>query len=135
MKPFTHFPKTGNYKELKGFKEVKPFELYPTLVGKNIDNFYGMMDESGNEIVPFVYDDITTFLGVNEFVVKKDNKFGVTNDKNEPLTEIVYDKFFRIKKASDLPKEKKQNSSILQSKKTEVLLINLFDVLYDKKQA
>jgi hypothetical protein len=67
-------------------------------------------------------------FGVNEFVVKKDNKFGVTNDKNEPLTEIVYDKFFRIKKASDLPKEKKQNSSILQSKKTEVLLINLFKV-------
>ncbi|BEV05157.1 WG repeat-containing protein [Chryseobacterium gambrini] len=103
---YTFSPKTGNYKELKGFKEVKPFELYPTLVGKNIDNFYGMMDESGNEIVPFVYDDITTFLGVNEFVVKKDNKFGVTNDKNEPLTEIVYDKFFPDKKGIKLTKGK-----------------------------
>uniref|UniRef100_A0AAU6WR33 WG repeat-containing protein n=1 Tax=Chryseobacterium endophyticum TaxID=1854762 RepID=A0AAU6WR33_9FLAO len=30
-----------------------------------------MMDENGNEIVPFVYDDITTFLGANEFIVKK----------------------------------------------------------------
>ncbi|MGY6391767.1 hypothetical protein, partial [Vibrio parahaemolyticus] len=34
------------------------------------------------------------------------------------------------KKASDLPKEKKQNSFILQNKKTEVLLINCISGKY-----
>lgn len=103
---YTFSPTNGYYKPLKDFKEIKPLELYPALVGKNIDNFYGMMDENGNEIVPFVYDDITTFLGANEFVVKKDNKFGVTNQKNEPLTEIIYDKFLHDKKGIRLTKGK-----------------------------
>jgi hypothetical protein len=105
----THYefsPKDGKYKELKGFKEIKPSELYPMLVGKNIDNFYGVMDEEGNEVVPFIYDDITTFLGSNEFVVKKDNKFGVTNHKNEPLTEVIFEKYFPDKKGIKLTKGK-----------------------------
>lgn len=103
---YTFSPKTGLYKELKTLKEVRESELYPALVGKNSDDLYGMMDENGNEIVPFVYDDITTFLGANEFVVKKDNKFGVTNPQNEPLTEIIYDKFLHDKKGIRLTKGK-----------------------------
>ncbi|WP_294234645.1 WG repeat-containing protein [uncultured Chryseobacterium sp.] len=99
-------PKTGHYRELKDLKEIRESELYPALVGKNTGNFYGMMDENGNEIVPFVYDDITTFLGANEFIVKKDNKFGVTNHKNEPLTEVKYDKFIHDKKGIRLTKGK-----------------------------
>jgi hypothetical protein len=99
-------PKTGIYRELKDLKEIRESELYPALIGKNGDNLYGMMDENGNEMVPFVYDDITTFLGANEFVVKKNNKFGVTNHKNEPLTEVVYDKFFHDKKGIRLTKGK-----------------------------
>ena len=99
-------PKDGKYKELKGFKEIKFSELYPMLIGKSIDNFYGVLDEDGNEVVPFIYDDITTFLGSNEFVVKKDNKFGVTNHKNEPLTEVVFDKYFPDKKGIKLIKGK-----------------------------
>ncbi len=103
---YTFSPKTGLYKELKTLKEVRESELYPALVGKNSDDLYGMMDENGNEIVPFVYDDITTFLGANEFVVKKGNKFGVTNPQNEPLTEIIYDKFLHDKKGIRLTKGK-----------------------------
>ena len=103
---YTFSPKTGLYKELKTLKEVRESELYPALVGKNSGDLYGMMDENGNEIVPFVYDDITTFLGANEFVVKKGNKFGVTNPQNEPLTEIIYDKFLHDKKGIRLTKGK-----------------------------
>ncbi|WP_294301352.1 WG repeat-containing protein [uncultured Chryseobacterium sp.] len=99
-------PKTGIYKELKGLKEIRESELYPALVGKNALNLYGMMDENGNEIIPFIYDDITTFLGSNEFIVKKDNKFGLTNHKNEPLTEVKYDKFTNDKKGIRLTKGK-----------------------------
>lgn len=103
---YSFSPKNNTYKELKGFKEMKPFELYPLLIGKNIDNFYGILDEEGNEVVPFIYDDIETFLGANEFVVKKDNKFGVTNHKNEPLTEVVFDKYIQDKKGIKLTKGK-----------------------------
>jgi hypothetical protein len=91
---------------LKGFKEIKPFEMYPMLVGKNIDNFYGILNENGKEIVPFIYDDITTFSGANEFVVRKDNKFGVTNHKNEPLAEVTFDKYIQEKKGIKLIKGK-----------------------------
>lgn len=99
-------PKNGIYRELKTLKEVRESELYPELVGKNNDDLYGMMDENGNEIIPFIYDDITTFLGANEFVVKKNNKFGVTNHQNEPLTEMIYDKFLHDKKGIRLTKGK-----------------------------
>ncbi|WP_029296023.1 WG repeat-containing protein [Chryseobacterium hispalense] len=99
-------PKDGQYIELKGFKEIKPFEIYPMLVGKNIDNFYGILNENGKEIVPFIYDDITTFSGANEFVVRKDNKFGVTNHKNEPLAEVTFDKYIQEKKGIKLIKGK-----------------------------
>ncbi|KAA0129855.1 WG repeat-containing protein [Chryseobacterium sp. SN22] len=103
---YTFSPKTGQYKELKTLKEIRESELYPALVGKNGDNLYGMMDENGNEMVPFVYDDITTFLGADEFIVKKNNKFGVTNHQNEPLTEIIYDRFLHDKKGIRLTKSK-----------------------------
>ncbi|GAA5091605.1 hypothetical protein GCM10023210_19260 [Chryseobacterium ginsengisoli] len=103
---YTFSPKNGKYKELKGFKEMKPLEMYPMLVGKNVDNFYGVLDEDGNEVVPFIYDDIITFLGANEFIVKKDNKLGVTNDKYEPLTEVTFDKFIQDKKGIKLTRGK-----------------------------
>lgn len=103
---YTFSPKNGKYKELKGFKEMKPLEMYPMLVGKNVDNFYGVLDEDGNEVVPFIYDDIVTFLGANEFIVKKDNKLGVTNDKYEPLTEVIFDKFIQDKKGIKLTRGK-----------------------------
>jgi hypothetical protein len=105
-KYYAFSPKNGIYRELKTLKEVRESELYPELVGKNNDDLYGMMDENGNEIVPFIYDDITTFLGANEFVVKKNNKFGVTNHQNEPLTEMIYDKFLHDKKGIRLTKGK-----------------------------
>ncbi len=95
-------PKDRQYVELKGFKEMKPLEMYPMLIGRSIDNFYGILDEDGKEVVPFIYDDITTFPGVNEFIVKKESKFGVTNHKNEPLAEVVFDKFIQDKKGIKL---------------------------------
>jgi len=103
---FKFSPKDGQYIELKGFKEIKQQEMYPMLIGKNIDNFYGILNENGKEIVPFIYEDIITFSEANEFVVKKDNKFGVSNHKNEPLAETVFDKYIQEKKGIKLIKGK-----------------------------
>ena len=99
-------PKDKKYTPLKNFSVMKSFELYPALVGQNTDNFYGMIDEEGNEAIPFIYDNIFTFLGENEIVVKKDNKFGVTNQQHEPLTEVMYDKYSTDKKGIKLTKGK-----------------------------
>lgn len=103
---YSFSPKDGQYIELKGFKEIKPLEMYPMLIGKNVDNFYGMLSGEGKEIVPFVYDDIITFSGANEFIVKKDNKYGVTNHKNEPLAEVIFDRYIQDKKGIKLVKGK-----------------------------
>jgi hypothetical protein len=99
-------PKDVKFTELKNFSVMKPFELYPALIGQNSENLYGMIDEEGNEAIPFIYNDISTFLGANEVVVKKGNKFGVTNLAHEPLTEISYDKYSTDKKGIKLIKGK-----------------------------
>lgn len=99
-------PKDGEYIELKGLKDIKPLEMYPMIIGKNGDNFYGVLNENGKEIIPFVYDDIITFSGANEFVIRKGNKFGISNHKNEPLAEVVFDKYVQDKKGIKLMKGK-----------------------------
>lgn len=78
------------------------------LVCRNNDNLYGILDGKGTEIVPFVYEDIITFGNAeNEIVVKKEGKFGVSNFQNEPLKEIVYDKYFWQKEVLKLDQNKK----------------------------
>ncbi|MBE4950497.1 hypothetical protein [Chryseobacterium culicis] len=78
------------------------------LVCRNTDNLYGILDGKGIEIVPFIYEDIITFGNAeNEIVVKKEGKFGVSNFQNEPLKEIVYDKYFWQKEVLKLDKGKK----------------------------
>ena len=99
-------PKDREYIELKDLKEIKPLEMYPMIIGKNADNFYGVLNENGKEIIPFVYDDIITFSGANELVIRKGNKFGISNHKNEPLAEVVFDKYVQDKKGIKLMKGK-----------------------------
>lgn len=85
------------------------FNLYskPVVCKKN-NNLYGIIDEKGKEIIPFIYDDIIAFENSeNEFVVKKQDKYGVVNFQNEPLKDIVYDKFYWQKEVLKLDKDKK----------------------------
>ncbi|WP_415324757.1 WG repeat-containing protein [Chryseobacterium sp. MMS23-Vi53] len=103
---YKFIPKDKKYTELKNFISIKPLDMYPALVGANSEGLYGMLDEQGNEIVPFVYDDIFTFLGENEFVVKRGNKFGVSNHEGEPLAEVIYDKYTTDRKGIKLIKGK-----------------------------
>ncbi|WP_291900681.1 WG repeat-containing protein [Chryseobacterium sp.] len=91
------------------FEYFNPLNQYSKpLVCRNTDNFYGILDGKGTEIVPFVYEDIITFGNAeNEIVVKKGGKFGVSNFQNEPLKEIIYDKYFWQKEVLKLDKSKK----------------------------
>lgn len=103
--------------ELKGIKIVKNQnveyfnilnEYSKPLVCTNTDNLYGILDGKGTEIVPFVYEDIIAFDNFeNEIVVKKEGKYGVSNFQNEPLTDIIYDKFFWMKEVLKVTKDKK----------------------------
>ncbi|MBK1894749.1 WG repeat-containing protein [Chryseobacterium paridis] len=99
-------PKDREYKELSNIVSIKPFVLLPGIIYKGKENKYGMIDEKGDEIIPSVYDDIITFLSANEVVVKKGNKFGVTNNRNEPLKEVIYDSYSSDRKGLKLMKGK-----------------------------
>lgn len=85
------------------------FNLYSKpVVCKNSSNLYGIINEKGKEIVPFIYDDIIAFENSeNEFVVKKQDKYGVVNFQNEPLKDIIYDKYYWQKEVLKLDKDKK----------------------------
>ncbi|WP_330744761.1 WG repeat-containing protein [Chryseobacterium sp. CP-77] len=109
--------KDHSISELENISEIKnedvdyfnPLNQYSKpLVCRNTDNFYGILDGKGTEIVPFVYEDIITFGNAeNEIVVKKEGKFGVSNFQNEPLKDIIYDKYFWQKEVLRLDKSKK----------------------------
>lgn len=101
------------YEELKNVASIKengifyyPQNMFPAMVCKNKDNFYGIIDENGKEIVPFIYDDINSFLPDNEIIVQKEKKYGVTNYQNEPLKGVEYDKFSVDKDGIKLTKDK-----------------------------
>lgn len=103
---YTFSPKDKSYTPLKDVAAIKPFQSYPAVICKNNENLYGMVDEEGNQIVPFMYDDIVTFTSGNEVVVQKGDKFGVTNLKNEPLKDVIYDKYSADRKGLKLTKDK-----------------------------
>ncbi|NML68895.1 WG repeat-containing protein [Chryseobacterium sp. RP-3-3] len=101
-------------KDIVSIKEQEPdffniFNLYSKpVVCRNTSNLYGIMDEKGKEIVPFIYDDIIAFENSeNEIVVKKQDKYGVVNFQNEPLKDIIYDKYYWQKEVLKLDKDKK----------------------------
>ncbi|WP_265131990.1 WG repeat-containing protein [Chryseobacterium oranimense] len=101
-------------KDIVSIKEQLPdffniFNLYSKpVVCRNSSGMYGIIDEKGKEIVPFTYDDIIAFENSeNEFVVKKQDKYGVLNFQNEPLKDIVYDKYYWQKEVLRLDKDKK----------------------------
>ncbi|WP_426475491.1 WG repeat-containing protein [Chryseobacterium balustinum] len=99
-------PQDKSYTPIKDIVSIKPFQFYPAIICKNKENLYGMLDEEGKEIVPFIYDDIISFVSGNEVVVQKGDKFGVTNLKNEPLKEVIYDKYSADNKKLTLTKDK-----------------------------
>ncbi|AZA91669.1 Uncharacterised protein [Chryseobacterium nakagawai] len=83
-------------------------EYSKPLVCMNNANLYGILDAKGTEIVPFNYEDIIAFENFeNEIIVKKEGKYGVLNFQNEPLTEIIYDKYFWMKEVLKLNKDKR----------------------------
>lgn len=103
--------------ELKGVKQIKNQDVgYFTILNEyskplvcmNNSNLYGILDAKGTEIVPFAYEDIIAFENFeNEIVVKKEGKYGVLNFQNEPLTEIIYDKYIWMKEVLKLSKDKR----------------------------
>ena len=64
-------PQDKSYTPIKDIVSIKPFQFYPAIICKNKENLYGMLDEEGNEIVPFIYDDIVSFLSGNEVWYRK----------------------------------------------------------------
>ncbi|MFL9834033.1 WG repeat-containing protein [Chryseobacterium terrae] len=99
-------PKEKSYTAIKNIVSIKPFQFYPAIICKNQDNLYGILNEEGKQIVPFIYDDIVSFASKDEVVVQKGDKFGVTNLENEPLKDVIYDKYSADNKKLTLTKDK-----------------------------
>ncbi|MFC7348613.1 WG repeat-containing protein [Chryseobacterium zhengzhouense] len=114
-------PKEKLYTPIKNIVSIKPFQFYPAIIGKNKENLYGMLDEEGREIVPFVYDDIVSFTAGDEVIVQKGDKFGVTNLKNEPLKEVIYDKYSADSKKITLTKDKESEVLDFTSSEEKVI--------------
>ncbi|WP_336962185.1 WG repeat-containing protein [Chryseobacterium contaminans] len=103
--------------ELKHVKQVRNQDLeYFTILNEyskplvcmDDAGLYGILDGKGKELVPFAYEDIIAFENFeNEIVVKKEGKYGVLNFQNEPLTDIIYEKFTWMKEVLKLNKDKK----------------------------
>ena len=89
-----------------------PIERYSTpIICKNKNGKFGLINGSGKEIVPFIYDDIIAFPNFeNQLVVKNNGKYGVINYENEPLKEIIYDKYKWNKEVLHLEKNKNSES-------------------------
>lgn len=114
-------PKEKSYTPIKDVVSIKPFQFYPAIIGKNKENLYGMLDEEGREIVPFMYDDIVSFSSADEVVVQKGDKFGVTNFKNEPLKDVIYDKYSTDNKKLTLTKDKESEVLDFTSSEEKVI--------------
>jgi hypothetical protein len=115
-------PKEKSYVEIKNIASIKPFQFYPAIICKNKENLSGMLDEEGNEIIPFMYDDIVTFLGENEIIIQKGKKFGLTNHKGELLKEVIYDKYSADSKGIRLTKGKESEYIHTTPQKGKILV-------------
>lgn len=67
-----------------GFAEVPMFEGY-------FDK-YGYIDQNGNQVIPFLFDDAFPFLFDGKFAtVKINSKWGIINRKGNQLVPCIYD--------------------------------------------
>jgi len=89
-----------NEEILKGYDTVQALDNYDSK--QNVwyeDNVlkvskagkYGLIDFSGNQILPCQYDDITTLKGVkSSLIVKEDGNVGLVNDKGQVIAKASY---------------------------------------------
>lgn len=60
--------------------------------GKSERNKSGIIDINGNEILPCIYESISTLGSLKDyFIIKLDGKYGVINNKCEIIFECIYD--------------------------------------------
>lgn len=71
------------------YKSIMNFQKGTAIVKKEL---YGLIDEKGNEVLPCIYDSISSFL--KHFrVIKKDSSYGVVNIDGEIIKQCVYSAF------------------------------------------
>lgn len=84
----------------------------------------GVIDQSGNTIIPFDYDDISTFEdGIAK--VKKNGKYGYINKSNQIIIPIVYDSIHHFKEHGITQAEQHIDG------KTKILFINKANQILD----
>lgn len=121
----------GKYSEYYNARKGKIFDIYnknlkkigealkpiyndfsistPTLIYKNINEKYGVVDWEGNILIPFEYDGLSKIDGIPFLIVKKRNFYGIVSSTGQTKIPIkykeigeVYDKFDDKKKRDKL---------------------------------
>lgn len=68
---------------------VRPFGVQRAFDSKK----YGIMDEKGDTIIPFIYDVLPNTVS-EKMIVKKNGKYGIINIKNNILVDFKYDELY-----------------------------------------
>ena len=82
---YVYIDTLGKLASPQKFQEIKLFYDYGFIIGR--DSFYGIIDTSGKEILPFEYDDINTdFDGVYGYhLLEKNMQYGLFCDSNHSV--------------------------------------------------
>lgn len=71
------------------YKSIMNFQKGTAIVKKEL---YGLIDEKGNEVLPCMYDSISSFLKFYR-IIKKDSTYGVVNIEGEIMKQCIYSDF------------------------------------------
>ncbi|OBW43252.1 KWG Leptospira [Chryseobacterium sp. MOF25P] len=100
----------------------------PFVIFKNLENRYGMVASTGEEIIPFDFDQIHKIERTNLLLVSQKNKFGIIDEKGKIRIPIQYKEIYPLYDKFDDDELRKKNLFIADNK-----IINIENqVLIDK---
>ncbi|AYN00916.1 WG repeat-containing protein [Chryseobacterium sp. 3008163] len=88
----------------------------PFVIFKNLENKYGMIASTGEEIIPFDFDEIYKIERTNLFSVSQKNKFGIIDEKGKIKIPVQYKIIYPLYDKFDDEELRKKNLFIADGK-------------------
>jgi hypothetical protein len=103
---------------------------------KTLNDIYGVIDNTGNIIIPSLYQEINDFHGEQYAIVKQKGKFGIIGSDNTIVYPINNDNIFTWKDIDYYIITKNQKAGIIDKNLKSILSFeyqSLFPIYYDNK--